>query len=118
MSQEEGTTKEREEIPPVLPVSSSTPTSATGGDEPSPTVTTVGDPGASLTQKLDTWQSSNLPEEKTYFSSDVSIYCINYPIHASLIFYIQINLANDLMYSDIDVSYSCSPSCLRQLSLE
>ena len=66
-------TKEREEIPPVLPVSSTASSSTAKGDaEPAPIVTTVGDAGASLTERLDTWQASNLPEEKTYFSCDVS----------------------------------------------
>ena len=73
MSEEGEFTKEREEIPPVLPVSSSSSGAAKGGAEPAPIVTTVGDAGASLTEKLDTWQASNLPEEKTYFSCDVSI---------------------------------------------
>ena len=74
MSEEGEFTKEREEIPPVLPVSSSsTSGAAKGGADPAPIVTTVGDAGASLTERLDTWQASNLPEEKTYFSCDVSI---------------------------------------------
>ena len=78
MSEEGEFTNEREEIPPVLPVSSSASASSSsggatkGGAEPSPIVTTVGEEGASLTERLDTWQSSNLPEEKTYFSCDVS----------------------------------------------
>ena len=73
MSQEE----EKEGIPPVLPVSSSAASGASGGASsasgPAPAVTTVGEPGVSLTQKLDSWQASNLPEEKTYFSCDVSL---------------------------------------------
>ena len=76
MSQEGEVSKEREDIPPVLPVSSATSTSSSppsGGATGGPTVvTTVGEPGATLTQKLDTWQAANIPEEKTYFSSDVS----------------------------------------------
>ena len=73
MSEEGEFTKEKEEIPPVLPVSSSNSGGAAkGGAEPSPIVTTVGDAGASLTEKLDSWQASGLPEEKTYFSCDVS----------------------------------------------
>ena len=74
MSEEGEFTKEREEIPPVLQVSSSsTSGAAKGGADPAPIVTTVGDAGASLTERLDTWQASNLPEEKTYFSCDVSV---------------------------------------------
>ena len=68
---------ESESIPPVLPVSSSAASSSSTagatGDGSAPSVTTVGEPGASLTQKLDSWQASNLPEEKTYFSCDVSL---------------------------------------------
>ena len=74
MSQEGEMSKESEQIPPVLPVSSATsksPPSAGAGTDRT-TVTTVGEPGASLTERLDSWQSSNLPEEKTYFSCDVS----------------------------------------------
>lgn len=73
MSEEGEFTKEREEIPPVLPVSSSDTSSSGGADSAAPVVTTVGEAGASLTERLDTWQASNLPEEKTYFSCDVSI---------------------------------------------
>ena len=77
MSQEGEMAEESEQIPPVLPVSSDTSKSPPSAEttaplERTPTVTTVGEPGASLSEKLDTWQSSNLPEEKTYFSCDVS----------------------------------------------
>ena len=74
MSLEGEFSKQNEEIAPVLPVSSATSSSYSPpvDGEPAPTVTTVGEPGASLTQKLDTWQASNIPEEKTYFSCDVS----------------------------------------------
>ena len=64
---------EKEGIPPVLPVSSSAASGESAASGPAPAVTTVGEPGASLTQKLDSWQASNLPEEKTYFSCDVSL---------------------------------------------
>lgn len=75
MSEEGEFTKEREEIPPVLQVSSSsTSGAAKGGADPAPIVTTVGDAGASLTERLDTWQASNLPEEKTYFSCDPKLF--------------------------------------------
>ena len=66
--------KESEQIPPVLPVSSATSESPPSAGTDRTTVTTVGEPGASLTERLDSWQSSNLPEEKTYFSCDVSDY--------------------------------------------
>ena len=82
MSEEGEFTKEREEIPPVLPVSSSDTSSsgdaAKGGAAAAPVVTTVGEAGASLTERLDTWQASNMPEEKTYFSCDVSIKIMNF----------------------------------------
>lgn len=73
MSEEGEFTKEGEEIPPVLPVSSSTSTGGAAKGGADPIVTTVGGAGASLTERLDTWQASNLPEEKTYFSCDVSV---------------------------------------------
>ena len=73
MSEEGEFTKGRGEIPPVLPVSTSSSSGvAMGGAEPAPIVTTVGGGGGSLTERLDSWQASALPEEKTYFSSDVS----------------------------------------------
>jgi hypothetical protein len=74
MSEEEFT-KVREDIPPVLPVSGSDTSSggAEKGGAAAPVVTTVGEAGASLTERLDTWQASNMPEEKTYFSCDVSV---------------------------------------------